>query len=709
MFTGRWSKEEDCFLTKLVGEHGTKWTKLSREWASHSTSVRTSKQIRDRWIKNLDPALNKEPWTEAEDMRIQELQRYLGNSWAMIAGHLPGRVGEVVKTRFYLLEKAAEVKAAKKQRREQQNQLEGESHTTDDSTGDSPGPFVEPVGGHRVPGCIPPRPIVHADELIPAGWSKHFTQATGRFFYYHMATKQSTWHPFLEPLGEAELLDPVDDPVLHEFVELGNETKPDRKSNETKPRKRNVPPHKRNVPPCKRDVPPPSIGLKRERVHEMPPAPPAADDDDPSESALEQLLGDMDEAGVQEMLTTYSELAYGESTGAAEDQALAEDQAIAQALAQAPSPPPPPSLLSPSPPRPAQGFPTTLTGGEQAASTWTDSFSADSFSADSFSALLHQDLIEEGPSDVLEAPLLQAHLPREKEPNSAFTNFLQCCPRLSDGEGEGDTDDEGVGDGEGRDETAGGTGEGNSTYYQAIEAEGEGGGEGGGAGEADRESGSDLGSGAGSYAGSNAGSYDSLAGSGYGCPNSGVGCSSRPFNIRVTWLRLIVTAVTCVCALVSLLVRRQGMLPPPAAPEASPTPAPTLPIYRKWVVYPEANLFHNIAVCEIMRNKTQCEREFAQPKQSTTDFHVSRLLHAVTTPDLRLSSLAPFAFCTWILPTSYIRWILTTVVFPLDLVYQYLGEFDTYNACWLACNNSRHVNPHAHDNKSFCPAWAWVR
>jgi hypothetical protein len=103
---GRWKQEEDEYLRKLVNEHGIRqntgvfdWTLIAKHWDSTLVSVRTGKQIRDRWSKILDPSLTRGPWTEEEDKRILALQREHGNSWTRIAEHLPGRIGENVKTR----------------------------------------------------------------------------------------------------------------------------------------------------------------------------------------------------------------------------------------------------------------------------------------------------------------------------------------------------------------------------------------------------------------------------------------------------------------------------------------------------------------------------------------------------------------------------------------------------------------------------------
>ena len=46
---------------------------------------RTGKQIRERWHNQLDPAIQKGPWTEEEDAAILDAQKIHGNKWAEIA------------------------------------------------------------------------------------------------------------------------------------------------------------------------------------------------------------------------------------------------------------------------------------------------------------------------------------------------------------------------------------------------------------------------------------------------------------------------------------------------------------------------------------------------------------------------------------------------------------------------------------------------
>jgi hypothetical protein len=61
---------------------------------------RTPKQCRERWNNQLNPKINKGPWTLEEDIMLVRKQRQLGNRWAEISRFLPGRTDTLVKNRW---------------------------------------------------------------------------------------------------------------------------------------------------------------------------------------------------------------------------------------------------------------------------------------------------------------------------------------------------------------------------------------------------------------------------------------------------------------------------------------------------------------------------------------------------------------------------------------------------------------------------------
>ncbi|KAF1741193.1 hypothetical protein MXB_886, partial [Myxobolus squamalis] len=83
---GFWQKEEDDAIFRLVNAYGPKcWNVIAKQ-----LNGRTGKQCRERWHNHLDPQVNKGPWTTAEETQILNLQKKMGNRWAVIAKSMPG-------------------------------------------------------------------------------------------------------------------------------------------------------------------------------------------------------------------------------------------------------------------------------------------------------------------------------------------------------------------------------------------------------------------------------------------------------------------------------------------------------------------------------------------------------------------------------------------------------------------------------------------
>ncbi len=112
LIKGHWTEEEDRLLSSLVvapAQGLTSWVAVAKHIPG-----RTAKQCRERYSLNLDPDINRGPWTAAEDERLLLLHGRIGNRWAEISSQMStaGRGGvrteNAVKTRFKSLSRAAQ-------------------------------------------------------------------------------------------------------------------------------------------------------------------------------------------------------------------------------------------------------------------------------------------------------------------------------------------------------------------------------------------------------------------------------------------------------------------------------------------------------------------------------------------------------------------------------------------------------------------------
>ncbi len=95
---GKWSAEEDQILFNWVKSNGAnRWSKLS-----YALQGRSSKQIRDRWINNLNPQRAKDfTWTDKLDQILLIKYIEFGSSWVYISKFIPNSTENMIKNRFY--------------------------------------------------------------------------------------------------------------------------------------------------------------------------------------------------------------------------------------------------------------------------------------------------------------------------------------------------------------------------------------------------------------------------------------------------------------------------------------------------------------------------------------------------------------------------------------------------------------------------------
>jgi hypothetical protein len=93
----RWTPAEDAKLIEAVKKLGEDWTA-----AAVLVPGRTKAQCCARWVDTLDPSINSGKWTLEEDAKLTEAVKEHGKKWVAVAAMVPGRTNVRCRARWVL-------------------------------------------------------------------------------------------------------------------------------------------------------------------------------------------------------------------------------------------------------------------------------------------------------------------------------------------------------------------------------------------------------------------------------------------------------------------------------------------------------------------------------------------------------------------------------------------------------------------------------